>query len=170
MSDVQKNIVQLFGRTKIYFRPPPHFWYGGGGRHPPAFYAYAHYSTVNITNCMQPVTGIPYYTHRWCECSLNIRDHKGTLISNIINISKHIILNTDIFTRVPNTTHRQTSASLLWAPNAHWVQTTCHYFNHKLRFVLSEDFGSSNQTIRLDCRLYKIEHYMIILSIIIFIL
>ena len=85
---------------------------------PPRNTKLPHYATLDtdITSCIQHITDIPnsiltgdvnahstlWYSHT--------DDHRGNLISNIINDSNHITLNTNTPTRVPNTTLQQTTS------------------------------------------------------------
>ena len=77
-----------------------------------------HYKTAgtDIQHCIQYITNIPYsfltgdvnaHSTRW---HLYTDDHRGQLIADGISYSDHITLNTNIPTRVPNTTLQQTSS------------------------------------------------------------
>ena len=85
---------------------------------PPRDSASPHYATLDadITYCIEHITNI---TDSILSSDVNahstlwhsyIDDHRGTLISSIVNISNHITLNTNTPTRVPNTTHQQATS------------------------------------------------------------
>ena len=63
-----------------------------------------------------------------------IDDHRGTLISNIINSSNHIALNTNTPTRVPNTMHQQAIS-----PNITSISTSLYNTTWHTKHTLSSD-------------------------------
>ena len=85
---------------------------------PPRDTTSTHYKTADtdIQHCIQYITNIPHsvltgdvnaHSTLWHSYT---DDHRGQLIADVISNSDHITLNTNIPTRVPNTTLQQTSS------------------------------------------------------------